>query len=123
MKGLSGQDLIPEIKGAANSSSDRFIFSHLQVKIRSRNDILQKACLYRGLKYIYKSPDRHLLYDLKEDPRERRNRFADEREMARMLAANLLAYEKDSPRFNAAYVDIELDNKSLEQLRTLGYVH
>jgi hypothetical protein len=43
--------------------------------------------------------------------------------MARMLAANLFAYEKDSPRHNTAYVDIELDNKSLEQLRTLGYVH
>jgi hypothetical protein len=64
-----------------------------------------------------------LLYDLKEDPGERRNRFADGGEMARMLAANLFAYEKDSPRYNTAYVDIELDNKSLEQLRTLGYVH
>ena len=33
MKGLSGQDLVPEFKGAAKSSSDRFIFSHLQVKM------------------------------------------------------------------------------------------
>lgn len=123
MKGLSGQDLIPEVKGAANSSSDRFIFSHLQVIMSKRKDILQKACLYREHKYIYKSPDKHLLYDLKEDPGERRNRFADGREMARRLATKLFAYEKDSPRHNAAYVDIELDNKSLEQLRTLGYVH
>ena len=39
-----------------------------------------------------------------------------------MLATSLLAYEKDSPRYNTAYVDVELDNKRLEQLRTLGYV-
>ena len=123
MKGLSGQDLIPEVKGVTKSSSERFIFSHLQVEMGSRKDILQKACLYREHKYIYKFPDKHLLYDLKEDPGERRNRFADGGEMARMLAANLFAYEKDSPRYNTAYVDIELDNKSLEQLRTLGYVH
>jgi len=123
MKGLSGQDLKPEVKGATKSSSDRFIFSHLQVEMTSRGDILQKACLYREHKYIYKSPDKHLLFDLNEDPGERRNRFADDRKMGRRLAANLFAYEKDSPRYNAAYVDIELDNKTLEQLRTLGYVH
>jgi arylsulfatase A-like enzyme len=121
-KGLSGQDLMPEVKRAAESSRDRFIFSHLQVKRGSRNDILQKACLYRDHKYIYKFPERHLLYNLKEDPGERRNRFDDGRETARMLAARLFAFEKDSPRYSAAYVDIELDNKSLEQLRTLGYV-
>jgi arylsulfatase A-like enzyme len=123
MKGLSGQDLIPEVKGVTKSFNDRFIYSHLQVIMSDRKDNLQKACLYREHKYIYKSPDRHLLYDLKEDPGERRNRLADGREMARMLAANLFAYEKDNPRYNAAYVDIELDNKSIEQLRTLGYVH
>jgi hypothetical protein len=40
-----------------------------------------------------------------------------------MLAAGLLAYEKNCPRYNTAYVDVELDDKRLEQLRTLGYVH
>jgi hypothetical protein len=65
----------------------------------------------------------HSLFYLKNDPGERRNRFAGGRKIARMLAAKLFAYEKDSPRHNAAYVDIKLDNKSLEQLRTLGYIH
>jgi len=122
MKGLSGKDLVPEVKGSAKSSSDRFIFSHLHVKSGSRDDNLQKACLYREHKYIYRSPDKHWFYNLKEDPGERRNRFSDGRDTARMLAASLLAYEKDCPRYNTAYVDIELDDKRLEQLRTLGYV-
>ena len=122
MKGLSGQDLVPEVKGSAKSFSDRFIFSHLHVKSGSRDDNLQKACLYREHKYIYRSPDKHWFYNLKEDPGERRNRFSDGRDTARMLAASLLAYEKDCPRYNTAYVDVELDDKRLEQLRTLGYV-
>jgi len=122
MKGLSGQDLVPEVKGSAKSSSDRFIFSHLHVKWEGRDDNLQKACLYREHKYIFRSPDKHWFYNLKEDPGEIRNRFSDGRETARMLAASLLAYEKDCPRYNTAYVDVELDDKRLEQLRTLGYV-
>jgi arylsulfatase A-like enzyme len=123
MKGLSGQDLKPTVKGAGKSSNDRFIFSHLHVKQGNGRDLLQKACLYREYKYIYRFPDMHSLFYLKNDPGERRNRFAGGRKIARMLAAKLFAYEKDSPRHNAAYVDIKLDNKSLEQLRTLGYIH
>lgn len=123
LKGLSGQDLKLELKGATNSSSDRFIFSHLQVKMSGRKDILQKACLYQDYKYIYKFPKGHSLFYLKNDPGERKNRYAHEGKIAQMLATNLFTYEKDSPRYNAAYVEIELDKKSIEQLRTLGYIH
>jgi len=122
VKGLSGLDLIPDVKKAAELVNDRFIYSHLHVKRDGRDDNLQKACLYREHKYIYQAPDRHWYYNLKEDPNERRNRFSDGRKTARMLAANLFTYEKDCPRYNAASIDVELDKKSLEQLRTLGYV-
>ena len=123
LKKLSGQDLKPELKGAAKSSNDRFIFSHLQVKMSGRKDKLQEACLYQDYKYIYKFPKGHSLFYLKNDPGERKNRYAHEGKIAKMLATNLFTYEKDSPRYNAAYVDIELDKKSIEQLRTLGYIH
>lgn len=122
MKGLSGQNLMPDVKKETELANDRFIYSHLHVKREGRDDNLQKACLYKEHKYIFRSPDKHWYYDLKEDPNERRNRFSDGRKTAKMLARNLLAFEKDCPRYHAASIDIELDKKGLEQLRTLGYV-
>ena len=73
-------------------------------------------------KYLFVSPRAHFLFDLSRDPGERENRYADEPETARHLASNLFAYEKTCARFNPDYVDIELDKKSIEQLRSLGYV-
>ena len=113
---------MPDVKKAAESANDRFIYSHLHVKREGRDDNLQKVCLHKEHKYIFRSPDKHWYYNLKEDPNERRNRFSDGRKTAKMLANNLLAYEKDCPRYHAASIDIELDKKGLEQLRTLGYV-
>ena len=39
------------------------------------------------------------------------------------LAKSLFAFEKSCPRYSAEYVDFQLDKKSIEQLRSLGYVH
>jgi hypothetical protein len=80
------------------------------------------ACILGDLKYIFVSPGTHFLFDLSSDPGENRNLYAEEPSAAQKLAANLFAYEKTCPRYNSDYVDIELDKKTIEQLRSLGYV-
>jgi hypothetical protein len=59
---------------------------------------------------------------LKSDPGENRNRYSEDLNTARRLAANIFDFEKSCPRYNADYVDIQLDKETTEQLRSLGYI-
>jgi arylsulfatase A-like enzyme len=123
VKGLAGVDLTPALEGKAGAVGERYIYSHLHTGAGTPKARLRKACLNGDFKYIFKAPDVHSLFDLKRDPGEVRNRHAKERTTAQRLATNLFAFEKACPRYNAEYVDIQLDKKSIEQLRSLGYVH
>ena len=123
VKGLAGEDLTPVLKGKTGAAGKRYIYSHLQKRTGTPNPSLQKACLNGNYKYIFEAPDIHSLFDLKSDPGEDRNRYAEEQRTAHRLATNLFAFEKACPRYNADYVDIQLDKKSIEQLRSLGYVN
>jgi len=123
VKGLAGKDLKPVLEGKTGAAGERYIYSHLQKRTGTPNASLQKACLNGDYKYIFEAPDRHSLFDLKRDPGEDRNLYAEKQKTAHRLATNLFAFEKGCLRYNADYVDIELDKKSIEQLRSLGYVH
>jgi hypothetical protein len=123
VKGLAGKDLTPVLEGKTGGAGERYIYSHLQKRTGTPNESLLKACLNGDYKYIFEAPDTHSLFDLKRDPGEDRNRYAEEQRTAHRLATNLFAFEKACPRYNADYVDIQLDKKSIEQLRSLGYVH
>jgi choline-sulfatase len=123
VKGLAGEDLMPALKGKIGSAGKRFIYSHLQKRTGTPNESLHKACFNENYKYIFEAPDTHSLFNLKGDPGENRNLYAEEQRTAHKLAANLFAFEKACPRYNADYVEIRLDEKSIEQLRSLGYVH
>lgn len=122
MKELAGEDLTPVLEGDKGPAGERYIYSHLHHKANTPKADVQKACIYGDFKYIFRSPRTHSLFDLGRDPGEDRNRYAEEQKTAQKLAANLFAFEKDCPRYNPGYVDIELDKKSIEQLRSLGYV-
>lgn len=123
VKGLAGKDLTPVLKGKTGEAGERYIYSHLHHKPGTPKETVQEACLKGDYKYIFESPATHSLFDLKGDPGEDRNLYAQEQETADKLATNMFAFEKSCPRFNADYVDIQLDKKSIEQLRALGYVH
>ena len=123
LDGLAGQDLTPVIKGKTGAAEKRFLYSHLHLKAGTPQAILHKASLNRDFKYIFEAPGSHFFFDLKRDPGEDSNLYSRERNAARTLASNLFAFEKDCPRYNADYVDIPLDQKSIEQLRSLGYIH
>jgi arylsulfatase A-like enzyme len=123
VKELAGEDLTPVLKGKIGAAGKRYIYSHLQKRTGTPNPSLYKACFNGNYKYIFEAPDIHSLFDLKDDPGEDRNLYAGEQRTAHKLAANLFAFEKACPRYNADYVEIQLDKKSIEQLRSLGYVH
>jgi arylsulfatase A-like enzyme len=120
---LAGQDLTPVLKGKTRAAAKRFIYSHLHLKAGTAQASLQEASLNGDSKYIFEAPDTHFLFDLKSDPQEDRNLYAQDRKTAQTLARNLFSFEKTCPRFNPDYVDINLDQKTIEQLRSLGYVH
>jgi arylsulfatase A-like enzyme len=122
LNGLAGKDLTPLLKGKTGGTEDRYIYSHLHHKPNTPKETVQEACLYGEHKYIFKSPDSHFLFDLKRDPGEDRNLYSEEQDTANKLATNMFAFEKTCPRYNPDYVDIQLDKKSIEQLRALGYV-
>jgi len=123
VKGLVGKDLTPELEGKAGAGGARNIYSHLHTFAGTPNESLWMACLNGEFKYIFKAPDTHSLFDLKRDPGEDRNLYAKEQRTAHGLAKSLFAFEKSCPRYSAEYVDFQLDKKSIEQLRSLGYVH
>jgi arylsulfatase A-like enzyme len=123
VKGLAGQDLTPVLKGKTGAAAKRFIYSHLQLKAGTEKASLQEASLNGDSKYIFEAPDTHFLFDLKRDPGEDRNLYAQARKTAQTLAKSLFSFEKTCPRYNADYVDIRLNQKTIEQLRSLGYVH
>lgn len=120
--GLAGQDLTPVLKGKTGAATKRYIYSHLHLRANTPKASLQEASINGDHKYIFEAPDTHFLFDLKQDPGEDRNLYAQDRTTAQTLAANLFSFEKSCPRYNADYVDIPLDKQSIEQLRSLGYV-
>jgi len=122
LKDLAGEDLTPVLKGKTKAFGERYIYSHLHHKANTPKAEVQKASISGDLKYIFATPNEHLLFDLKRDPGEERNIYGERQERADNLAKTLFAYEKACPRYNPDYVDIELDKKTIEHLRSLGYV-
>lgn len=122
VKEVAGRDLTPVLEGGSGALEKRHIYSHLHHKEDAPKSSVHEACIYGDFKYMFVSPRTHFLFDLSRDPDENQNRYADEPEAARQLASNLVSYEKTCPCYNPDYVDIELDRKSIEQLRSLGYV-
>jgi hypothetical protein len=104
-------------------TGERTLYSHLQLKSFGKPDFLQKASIAGGFKYLFQSPQAlSFFFDLKNDPRETKNLYASRQEDARKLAASLFSFERNCKRFNPDYVDIHLDARSIEHLKTLGYI-
>ncbi len=122
LEGLAGEDLTPVIKGKIRGAAERYVYSHLHHKPNTPKETVQEACLFGDYKYIFESSGVHSLFNLRGDPGEDRNIYSEEQETASRLATNMFAFEKSCPRYNPDYVDIQLDKKSIEQLRALGYV-
>ena len=120
---LSGKDLSPLLKNPGAAVEARQIYSHLQLKRAGQADIVHKAAIARDFKYIYQSEgESSLFFNLKSDPQENNNLYFNNQALAKKLAANYFNFERNCKRYNPDYVGIKLDNKSIEQLKTLGYI-
>jgi len=84
---------------------------------------IECAAIANDGKYMFQSYHALSFYfDLKNDPREIHNLYASEPERARKLAASYFAFERSCKRYNPDYVGIKLDPKSIEHLKSLGYI-
>jgi len=120
---LSGKDLSPLLADHQAATAARTIYSHLQLKRPGKGDFVQKAAIANDCKYMFQSFHALSFYfDLKNDPREIHNLYASEPERARKLAASYFAFERSCKRYNPDYVGIKLDPKSIEHLKSLGYI-
>jgi len=120
---LSGKDLSPLLKNPGAAVEPRHIYSHLQLKKADQDDIVSKASIFNDYKYIYQSQGKSsLLFNLQEDPQENSNIYFNNQALAKKLAANYFNFERNCKRFNPDYVGVKLDDKSIEHLKTLGYI-
>ena len=123
LKDVAGADLSALLKEPGRTAPARPIFSHLQLKGAGRAEVLQKAAIFGNYKYIYQSnAETSLFFDLARDFMEERNLYPGHTAQANKLAARYYQFERTCKRFNPDYVDIELDEKSIEHLKTLGYI-
>jgi arylsulfatase A-like enzyme len=123
LKDVSGKDLSPLLKNPGAAVAARHIYSHLQLKKANENDVVHKAALFKDYKYIYQSVGvSSLFFNLKRDPLESKNLYFNNQQLAKKLAASYFSFERSCPRFNPDYVGIQLDSKSIEHLKTLGYI-
>jgi len=120
---LSGKDLSPLLRDPGATVAPRQIYSHLQLKRAGQADNVHKAAISKDYKYIYQSEGvSSLFFNLKSDPQENNNLYFNNQALAKKLAASYFNFEKNCKRFNPDYVGIKLDSKSIEQLKTLGYI-
>jgi choline-sulfatase len=120
---LSGKDLSPLLGNPGTVVEARFIYSHLQLKKAGQADIVHKAAISKDYKYVYQSVgESSLFFNLKKDPQELNNLYFSNQGLAKKLAASYFNFERSCTRYNPDYVGIKLDNKSIEQLKTLGYI-
>lgn len=123
LEGLSGEDLGPWLADPGRPARPRTLYSHLQVKGLRRTDFEQKAAIASDLKYMFQTPHAlSLFFDLKQDPGEAQNLYASRQAEAKKLAASYFHFERTAKRHNPDYVGIQLDAKSIEHLKTLGYI-
>jgi arylsulfatase A-like enzyme len=123
IKDLSGKDLSPLLKDPGADCEPRHIFSHLQLKRGDRDDFVSKAAIYDDYKYMFQSEgESNQLFNLKNDPQENSNLYSASQQLANKLAASYFNFERRCKRFNPDYVGVKLDAKSIEKLKTLGYI-
>ena len=79
--------------------------------------------LFEGqLKFIWNSKGNHLLFNLKNDPRERGNLTAQKPQLAARMLAELDQYLAKLPEPGPAEPAQELDEETKKALESLGYV-
>lgn len=101
----------------------RHLFSHLQRKKEEfEKSIALRAVVYGNWKYILSLSGSQELFDLENDPKEKSNKIDTEPEIAESLKTALLDFESNCTKYNQETITTALDEKTVDHLKSLGYL-
>ena len=128
-------DLFPTILEAAgvdvgNDSDFRSLGAHVEPRPiiaentgpKSIDGLLSRTYRDGDMKFLWRSDERHELYDLHADPGERRSLGADDPATARAFEDRLESWRRTMEDRRLSSRDADYDEETLERLRGLGYV-
>jgi arylsulfatase A-like enzyme len=122
-EGFSGISLWPFLRADARRPP-RPLFATLLASLPDGPDASLRATIWGQWKYIVTDEQVRELYDTRSHPRERINQFG--RPGTEPIAAKLnglfLAFKTSCPVFPQDVSQVKIDDKLLEELKTLGYV-
>ncbi|MCU0289333.1 MAG: sulfatase [Acidobacteria bacterium] len=125
-----GMSLLPLIRNENNPQfHERWIFSHLLKHHKDNNGKIayHKATIYQDWKYIYIDmfQEKYIreLFNMKEDPMDQYNVYEKNTKLANQLFAKYIEFEKKCRKFSQETQKINLDQKKMDELKTLGYVN
>jgi arylsulfatase A-like enzyme len=119
----SGVSLLPYIRGDGRRTKDRYIFSHLK-KMRGKMEPLSaNAVIFGNYKY-YATNKRggREFYFIEKDPLEKRNLFSRERSAAKKMETMYQTFLENSPKYDARYFLLTIDEETEHKMKELGYV-
>jgi hypothetical protein len=131
MEGTDGRSRVPEILAAARRDAapadGATAIAHLDTTWGQRVETTAPMVAIREGRFQYiqlrrpKEPLREQLFDSELDPHERKDRLAEEPEVAERLRAEAARYLASRPHWEGETKPLELDELQLNQLRALGY--
>lgn len=125
----SGIDLMPVIRD--KHSGRTYFFPHLINRFTRNKKTVLKSVMFEDWKYIFQLADdgsilNRQLYNLRTDPAEKVNVYESvyesQPELVKRLLSQLLKFEKQSKRYTSQTLNMKLDQKKKDELKSLGYV-
>jgi arylsulfatase A-like enzyme len=125
-----GVRLLPLIEGRPeNGRPDRALYAHREAypKLQTRGKLkerhhISRAVLWDRWKLVVDSQCSSKLFDLLEDPAERKSLIDTEEEVAAKLAQDLVAFTERAVLYRAESFEDRLSPEEIEKLKSLGYV-
>lgn len=125
-----GADLMPLVLGRGNELNRRYVYSHLVKHNRDKAGKdspadLHNASIFQDWKLIYvKKTEKHEqeLFNLREDPGEKINRFLAHKRTANRLFAQSRKFRETCKVFPQEFKGVRLTDERIKELKTLGYV-
>ena len=120
---IDGKTLLPLIYGRQSKRGSP-IFSELYSPSAISSTIIKE-----NVKFIYtytfdpKAPHKFELYDIRNDPMERINLVDRMKEQADILKRELFTWSSYKLSVKLKIPEARIDRKTLEQLKSLGYIH
>lgn len=121
--GDSGVSLYPRLLGRAGVEDTRALFADLwHTTPEGRRETVQRATILGPWKLIDSAAGPELFH-LDDDPRDTRNRAAENPDVVARLRRRFADYERLSPKVGPEFEETVLDAQTNEELRALGYVN